>query len=151
MLMRSSMASRSGKFGGLVTVSAGGVEGAADLGSVQSPETYVGYERGENFISPCGVVRDMRHAYSTPSSLQRNQWALGATGRWKASAPCSTAPADDISPRLRRHSIGLLNGRSTLIGRHRYDQPHLLINTTGYGNLRNRVANATEPAERGIA
>ena len=55
--------------GGLVTVSASGVEAAADLGSVQSPETYVGYERGENFISPGGVVRDMRHAYSTPSSL----------------------------------------------------------------------------------
>jgi cytochrome c biogenesis protein CcdA/thiol-disulfide isomerase/thioredoxin len=67
--------------GGLVTVSASGVQAPTDLGTVTSPETYVGYERSENFASPGGAVHDARHAYSTPSSLQRNQWALG--GDWK--------------------------------------------------------------------
>jgi cytochrome c biogenesis protein CcdA/thiol-disulfide isomerase/thioredoxin len=67
--------------GGLVTVSASGVQAPTDLGTVTSPETYVGYERSENFASPGGVVHDASHAYSTPSSLQRNQWALG--GDWK--------------------------------------------------------------------
>jgi cytochrome c biogenesis protein CcdA/thiol-disulfide isomerase/thioredoxin len=66
--------------GGFVNVNASGVEAAADLIAVQSPETYVGYERTENFASPGGTVRDMRHDYSTPSSLQKNQWALG--GDW---------------------------------------------------------------------
>jgi thiol-disulfide isomerase/thioredoxin len=66
--------------GGFVKVAASGVEAAADLGGVQSPETYVGYERAENFISPGGVARDTPHDYSTPSSLQRNQWALA--GDW---------------------------------------------------------------------
>jgi cytochrome c biogenesis protein CcdA/thiol-disulfide isomerase/thioredoxin len=66
--------------GGYVNVSASGVEAAGDLIAVQSPETYVGYERTENFASPGGTVRDMRHEYSAPSSLQKNQWALG--GDW---------------------------------------------------------------------
>ena len=66
--------------GGYVNVNAGGVEAAADFVAVQSPETYVGYERTENFASPGGTVRDMRHEYATPSSLQKNQWALG--GDW---------------------------------------------------------------------
>jgi cytochrome c biogenesis protein CcdA/thiol-disulfide isomerase/thioredoxin len=66
--------------GGYVNVNASGVEAAGDLIAVQSPETYVGYERTENFASPGGTVRDMRHEYSTPSSLQKNQWAL--SGDW---------------------------------------------------------------------
>jgi len=66
--------------GGLVSVAASGVEAPANPIGVESPETYVGYERGENFISPGGVVRDTPHDYATPSSLQRNQWALG--GDW---------------------------------------------------------------------
>jgi cytochrome c biogenesis protein CcdA/thiol-disulfide isomerase/thioredoxin len=66
--------------GGYVNVNASGVEAAGDLIAVQSPETYVGYERTENFASPGGTVRDKHHEYSTPSSLQKNQWALG--GDW---------------------------------------------------------------------
>jgi len=66
--------------GGYVNVNASGVEAAGDLIAVQSPETYVGYERTENFASPGGTVRNMPHEYATPSSLQKNQWALG--GDW---------------------------------------------------------------------
>jgi Thioredoxin like C-terminal domain len=47
---------------------------------VQSPETYVGYERAESFVSPGGVVRDKPHAYTAPASPQKNQWALD--GDW---------------------------------------------------------------------
>jgi cytochrome c biogenesis protein CcdA/thiol-disulfide isomerase/thioredoxin len=66
--------------GGYVNVSATGVEAAGDLVAVQSPETYVGYERAENFVSPGGVVRDKPHAYTAPPSPQKNQWALD--GDW---------------------------------------------------------------------
>src|SRR3712207_3531991 len=64
----------------LVSVDAQGVEVAADWDSLQSPETYVGYQRAENFASPGGLVVDKRHAYATPAQLRLNQWAL--TGDW---------------------------------------------------------------------
>jgi thiol-disulfide isomerase/thioredoxin len=65
---------------GLVTVDADGAQAAGDLVNVLSPETYVGYERSENFVSPGGVIRDIRHAYSAPTKPSLNQWALD--GDW---------------------------------------------------------------------
>jgi thiol-disulfide isomerase/thioredoxin len=50
---------------------------AADL---RSNETYVGYERAENFASTGGFVRDQPHVYSAPASLDLNQWGL--VGNW---------------------------------------------------------------------
>jgi thiol-disulfide isomerase/thioredoxin len=57
-----------------------GVQAAADEAHDQSPETYVGYRRAQNFGSPGGFVQDQLHAYSAPSALKLNQWALG--GSW---------------------------------------------------------------------
>ena len=37
-------------------MNASGAEAAADVKDVQSPETYVGYDRAENFASPGGAV-----------------------------------------------------------------------------------------------
>ena len=56
------------------------MEAAADLGSLKSPETYVGYERTENFASPGGVFLDTRHVYAAPTRLPLNHWAL--SGEW---------------------------------------------------------------------
>jgi thiol-disulfide isomerase/thioredoxin len=61
-------------------VDARGVEAAADWGSLQSPENYLGYERTESFASPGGVVSDRRHAYALPTRLPLNHWAL--SGDW---------------------------------------------------------------------
>src|SRR6202012_4866386 len=44
--------------GGIVNVSAQGAEAAPDTSEVQSPETYVGYERAENFASPGGFKQN---------------------------------------------------------------------------------------------
>jgi thiol-disulfide isomerase/thioredoxin len=63
----------------LVTVNATGAEAAADMNNVGSPETYLGYERAENFISPGGAVEDTRHVY-TASMPRLNEWALA--GDW---------------------------------------------------------------------
>ena len=41
----------------------------------QSPETYVGYERAENFVSPGGAVQDARHVYARRRRRRLNQWA----------------------------------------------------------------------------
>ena len=52
---------------------------AADVAS-QSPETYIGYSRAENFASPGGAERDRAHDYSIPPALATDQWAL--SGAW---------------------------------------------------------------------
>src|SRR5262245_24787712 len=54
----------------LVSVDGRGVEAAADWDSLESPETYVGYERTENFASPGGVVFDTRRVYVAHTRLQ---------------------------------------------------------------------------------
>jgi hypothetical protein len=64
---------------GLVSVSATGAEAASDSAGVQSPETYVGYERAENFISPGGAVQNNAHVY-TAGMPRLNEWGLA--GDW---------------------------------------------------------------------
>jgi methionine-S-sulfoxide reductase len=60
-----------------------GVAAASDVANVGSPETYVGFERAENFASPGSFARNTAKTYEVPTSLALNQWALG--GRWTAS------------------------------------------------------------------
>src|SRR5262249_35442255 len=48
---------------GLVLVDGGGFEAAADWTNLRSPETYVGYERSENFVSRGAAALDQRRAY----------------------------------------------------------------------------------------
>jgi thiol-disulfide isomerase/thioredoxin len=64
----------------LVSVDGRGAEAAADLDSLRSPETYVGYERAENFVSRDGVILDKHHVYVGPARLWLNHWAL--SGDW---------------------------------------------------------------------
>lgn len=65
---------------GLVAVEARGPEVEADLDDLESLETYVGYERAENFASPGGAAYDERHVYAAPARLSLNRWAL--VGDW---------------------------------------------------------------------
>jgi thiol-disulfide isomerase/thioredoxin len=63
-----------------VSVTPAGVEAEADWNHLRSPETYLGYERAENFASPGEASFDQRKAYDFPSRLGLNEWAL--TGEW---------------------------------------------------------------------
>jgi cytochrome c biogenesis protein CcdA/thiol-disulfide isomerase/thioredoxin len=65
--------------GGIVNPDAGGTEAAADTSEVLSPETYVGYGRGQNFASN-HVAEDKPSDYTTPATLTLNQWGL--SGNW---------------------------------------------------------------------
>jgi len=56
---------------------------------VRSPETYVGYERAENFTSPGGAVKDTVSDYHAPSSPSLNNWGLA--GRWNVGPEQATA------------------------------------------------------------
>jgi cytochrome c biogenesis protein CcdA/thiol-disulfide isomerase/thioredoxin len=56
-----------------------GVQAPADEAHDQSPETYIGYGRAQNFRSPGGLAQDRLQTYAVPSSLSLNQWALAGT------------------------------------------------------------------------
>ena len=70
----------SGTDHGLVSVDGRGAEAAADLGDLKSPESYVGYERAENFVSRDGAILDKPHVYRAPKQLRLNHWTLA--GDW---------------------------------------------------------------------
>jgi thiol-disulfide isomerase/thioredoxin len=70
-----------------VRITADGAE-APPSDDMQSPETYAGYARAENFASPERMSRDSRKTYSPPASPALNQWGLG--GSWKAGAESGT-------------------------------------------------------------
>jgi thiol-disulfide isomerase/thioredoxin len=64
----------------LVAVHGRGVEAEADWDHLRSPETYLGYGRGERFASPEGVALSRTRAYRLPERLSANHWALD--GEW---------------------------------------------------------------------
>ena len=63
----------------MVSVNATGAEAASDEKDVQSPETYVGYVRAENFASPGGAVQDAATSMTFPR-CSLNEW--GWAGDW---------------------------------------------------------------------
>jgi cytochrome c biogenesis protein CcdA/thiol-disulfide isomerase/thioredoxin len=73
---------------GLTSASVQGVEAAADNNDMQSPETYIGYARAENFASPGGETEDKPHTYAVPVQPALNDWGL--TGKWKVGAEHAT-------------------------------------------------------------
>jgi cytochrome c biogenesis protein CcdA/thiol-disulfide isomerase/thioredoxin len=60
-------------------VNATGAQAASDMKDVLSPETYLGYERAENFVSPGGFKQDAANDYK-PGEPRLNEWGLG--GAW---------------------------------------------------------------------
>jgi thiol-disulfide isomerase/thioredoxin len=66
--------------GDLVSVEGLGVEAEADWSHLRTPETYLGYGRGERFASPDGDAVDEHHAYELPGRLPLNAWGL--SGEW---------------------------------------------------------------------
>jgi cytochrome c biogenesis protein CcdA/thiol-disulfide isomerase/thioredoxin len=66
---------------GLVDPKAQGSSLVADFDDIDSPETYVGYERAFGLDSPGGPVRDVSHEYDAPrEGLPQNAW--GFEGIW---------------------------------------------------------------------
>ncbi len=90
--------------GSLVSVSATGAEAAADMGDVQSPETYVGYSRAQNFVSPGGALKDESHVYSA-GMPQLNQWGLA--GDWTVNGESASLNAANGAIVYRFHARDL--------------------------------------------
>jgi cytochrome c biogenesis protein CcdA/thiol-disulfide isomerase/thioredoxin len=71
----------------IVAVNASGAEAAADMKDVQSPETYIGYTRADNFVSPGGAVPDAPHLYEVQAP-KLNEW--GVAGNWTIGGESAT-------------------------------------------------------------
>ncbi|MGO9993631.1 MAG: cytochrome c biogenesis protein DipZ [Steroidobacteraceae bacterium] len=65
---------------GLELPAASGAQAPPDVVHDNSPETYIGYRRAQNFASPGGIVQDQARAYVLPTAVGVNQWAL--LGTW---------------------------------------------------------------------
>ena len=93
-----------------VKVAATGVGEAESTRKDRSPETYVGYARAANFVSPGGFVRDARHDYALPPLAKRNDWALG--GAWVVGGEhaVSAASGAGIAFRFRGRDLHLVLG-----------------------------------------
>jgi cytochrome c biogenesis protein CcdA/thiol-disulfide isomerase/thioredoxin len=68
------------KAGGIVKICAVGAQAPADLSNVRSPETYIGYARQQNDVSPENIKPDAPGVYTAPRRLDVNDWAL--QGSW---------------------------------------------------------------------
>jgi cytochrome c biogenesis protein CcdA/thiol-disulfide isomerase/thioredoxin len=64
---------------GTVAPDTSGLALAPMSAAMQSPETYIGYERAEHFASIGTVVRGHEQDYAMPPSLATNEWALAGT------------------------------------------------------------------------
>ncbi|VVN91132.1 cytochrome c biogenesis protein DipZ [Pseudomonas fluorescens] len=96
--------------GGLIDAKAQGVQLAADMSEIRSPETYLGYQRLEHFVPAASLARDRVTAYSPPTNPALNEWGL--EGQWKVGAEQATlaAPAGKIVYRFHARDLHLVLG-----------------------------------------
>jgi cytochrome c biogenesis protein CcdA/thiol-disulfide isomerase/thioredoxin len=87
-----------------------GVQAPPDEAHDQSPETYVGYRRAENFASPGGFVQDQMHAYAAPAALKLNQWALRGSWNVDPEKAMLTAAGGKIEFRFYARDLHLVLG-----------------------------------------
>lgn len=97
-------AGKTGVSSDIVNVKATGAEAASDAANVQSPETYVGYQRSENFVDDKGTVNDAAHDY-VAATPKLNEWGL--TGNWTVGSEQATLNAADGTIYYRFHARDL--------------------------------------------
>jgi thiol-disulfide isomerase/thioredoxin len=94
----------------LVSVPDDGFEAQADWSNLESPETYLGYDQGQNFASPGGAKLDQPRTYVAPDPLRLNRWALA--GDWTVQRGASVLNAADgrIVFRFHARDVNLVLG-----------------------------------------
>ena len=97
----------------LVSVDPQGAEVAADLGSLKTPETYVGYGRAEDFSSPGGTAGDQSHVYALPGQLGLNQWALSGDWTVRSESAALNQANGRIAYRFHARDLNLVMGPAT--------------------------------------
>ncbi len=94
----------------VVSVDARGAEVAADWGHLRSPETYVGYERTENFLPPGGAVLGRPRVYAAPERLRLNHWALAGDWTMERGATMLNEANGRIAYRFHARDLNLVMG-----------------------------------------
>lgn len=79
----------------------------------ETPETYLGYARMENYASPESIKPNKSANYTYPSSLNENDWAL--KGNWTVTAEhiTSTAPDAALKIHFNARKVFIVMGNST--------------------------------------
>jgi thiol-disulfide isomerase/thioredoxin len=93
-----------------VSVDARGIEAAADWGSLNSAENYVGHDRTQNFASPGGAVLDQPRMYKMPAMLRLNEWGLSGGWTVKKEAAVLNQPNGRIAYRFHARDLHLVMG-----------------------------------------
>ncbi len=88
----------------IVDVKATGAEAASNEADVQSPETYVGYLRAQNFVDDAGTVNDTSHDY-VAATPKLNEWGLA--GNWTVGPQEATSDSADSRLYYRFHARDL--------------------------------------------
>ena len=96
--------------GTAVSVAGEGIEADADWGNLKSPETYVGYDRIQNFASRGGADNDRRRVYATPARVALNQWALAGEWTIGKQATVLSSPQGRIVHRFHARDVHLVMG-----------------------------------------
>jgi thiol-disulfide isomerase/thioredoxin len=94
----------------LVSVDPQGVEVQADWEDLQSPETYVGYDRAERFVSLSGAGADEPRTYESPAGLSLNHWALSGDWTVGGQAAVLDAAGGGIAHRFHARDLHLVMG-----------------------------------------
>jgi cytochrome c biogenesis protein CcdA/thiol-disulfide isomerase/thioredoxin len=98
--------------GGTANVAASGASAAADVKSIRSPETYLGFQRAKGFASPGGFGKGAAD-YALPPALQLNQWGLGGSWNVEAQRAVNVGPGGRIAFRFQARDLHLVLGSST--------------------------------------
>jgi hypothetical protein len=94
----------------MVSVNGSGVQAAADEGQVKSPETYIGYDRAQNFAATPAVAKDQPGSYTLPASPALNQWGLGGQWNVQAEKAVLVRPPGQIAFRFHARDLHLVLG-----------------------------------------
>ena len=94
----------------LVAVAPDGFEAQADWRNLVSPETYLGYERTQDFASPGGVRLDEPRAYVAPDALTLNRWSLSGDWTVESRASVLNRPDGQIAFRFHAADVNLVVG-----------------------------------------
>jgi hypothetical protein len=92
----------------LVSVTDEGFEAQADWATLQSPETYLGYQQSQNFAGEPEF--DEARTYVAPDRLQLNQWALSGDWTIEGGASVLNEAGGRIAFRFHARDVNLVMG-----------------------------------------
>jgi thiol-disulfide isomerase/thioredoxin len=132
----------------LVTPEISAIEAPADWETLGSPETYVGYERAERFVSPDRMLPDQRRTYVDAQELDLNEWSLSGDWTVGRQATVMNEPDGAITYRFHARDVNLvlaLRNRVTRCGFACRSTEHRRPRLTGATSTTRAMAPSSSP------